>query len=275
MADLFDITHGPGGLWEVHKWNNDLELNTEIEAGEGNYLINKITGLNALADIVDNSTKRVGRPGENFNPSSPGGKTVTYDGEIRELDVPSMRLSRTSLIAAFSNTRAEGYMDLIPQVPVGDNSPTARFFGKVLQLDPPEEISSYEFKRNFLLGLRLTDPRIYFPSLAVDETGNPAVVTNPGNAEVEPLITVAGASGDVTITDGTRTLTFRNCPAGSLAIDFAKHIAKVGSTPVELVTPSSDWWDSHVPGIDGGATVSIAQTGGTGVRVQFTPAVWG
>jgi hypothetical protein len=168
-------------------------------------------------------------------------------------------------------------MDIIPQVPGGDSSPTGRYFARLVSLVIPNEIiSEGGLRRRFTLTLEMSDPRFYFPALAVDATSiYPLSVTNPGSAPVEPVITVAAAAGTVTVSDGTHTLTFRNCPSGSLVIDFRNHSAKVGSTPVELVAASSTWWDSHVDGIAGGATVTITQTGGTGVRVQFTPASWG
>jgi hypothetical protein len=274
MPDLFDISHGAGGIWELHKWNGSLELNTEIEDGDG-YLLSSIDpGFGALAEIPNRTNSKVGRPGENFNPASPGGITRVYKGEIRGANTPSLRHLRTALIAAFGDTTTYGTMDLIPFVGIGDNSPTARFYAVVLSLDPPEEITSNRFDRDFTLVLRQVDPRIYYLELAVDETGNPATFTNPGSAPSDPVLHVAGASGTVVVSDGTRTLTFRNCPSGTLDIDFGARTAKVGAAPVELVTPSSDWWDSHVPGIPPGAG-SISQTGGSSVRVTFIPATWG
>lgn len=277
MADLFTIAHGAGGLWEVLKWNDDLELNTEVDAGEDVYWLESITpGFGSLPDRPDRTTPKVDRIGENFRPVSPSGITRVLKGEIWAHDTDSLREMRTDLATAFAPTDSYGTMDLIPQVPMGDTSPTARFYAVTLYLDIPEEITSYEFRREFTLGLRQIDPRVYYLGLQVDETSiYPLTVTNPGSAPADPIIRVLGAADDVVVSDGTHTLTFRNCPAGDLVIDFTDRSAKVGSTPVELVVASSDWWDSQVEGIAGGATVTITQTGGTGLRVQLVPATWG
>lgn len=270
MTDLFDISHGAGGLWEVHRWNDSLSMNVQDVADQ--IRINRITGLTALPDHEDPRDRKTGRIGESPRPASFAGKTVVYEGELRAATVPLLRQQRTALLAAFANLAHDGYMELIPDAVAG--GPTAVFFARVLQLDPPEEQTSRYFRRDFTLALRLGDPRIYYPSLAVDETASPATVTNPGSAPSDPILTVAGASGTVTVSNGASTLKFRNCPSGSLVIDFGARSAKVGSTPVELVVADSDWWDSHVAGIPPGVS-TISQTGGSSVRVQFTPATWG
>jgi hypothetical protein len=271
VTDLYDITHGTGGLWEKHRWTSAsglvFDLNVE-DVTEGAF-VDEITGLHSLPDHEDPRTKRVGRTGENRAPRSFGGKTVVYTGEIRGASLPLMRFTRTQMLAAFSDLRP-GTMELLVHADVG--GPTGTFTADVLELDPPEVQSSNYYRRSFTLGLRLSDPRVYFPSLAVDVTGS--AVTNNGTAPADPVITIAGASGAVVVTDGTRTLTFADVPSGTLVIDFAARTAKVGTVHANLVVASSDWWDANVDGIAPGATVTVTQTGGSSARVQFTPAVW-
>lgn len=277
MPDLFTIEHGAGGLWHRHQWNEDVTLNIQDPVDEDDVrvreqiVVNKITGLHSLGQRQDANSQRMGRIGDNHRRTSQRGKPVVYDCTLIAGSVLSGHVLRSATIAGFAYNDGFGYMDLLPHDDAG--GPTGRFYAQVMQLDPPEEITSRRFERDFLLGLQLPDPRIYFPELAVDVTGNPAAVDNTGTAPVDPVITVAGASGDVEITDGTHTLTFRNVPSGSLVIDFAARTAKVGATHCELVVADSDWWDSFVYGIEPGSH-SIAQTGGTGVEVEFTPAVW-
>ncbi|MGZ6587110.1 MAG: hypothetical protein ACXVHX_22705 [Solirubrobacteraceae bacterium] len=270
----FGIDDGAGGLWEYHQWNGGIILNGAAGA-DPRYFVERIRGLHALPERSDPRNPRVARVGENAYPTNSLGKTVTYEGEILASTVAVLRNARTLMLADFSDTVSEGYMDLLPQT--SDDSPVGRFYAKVLSLDIDDDVTNDGslFRRAYSLALRLGDPRIYYPALAVDVSGNPASVTNSGSAPVDPTVTVSGASGDVTISDGTHVLTFANVPSGSLVVNFANRTAKVGTTHAELVVASSDWWDRFTDGISAGATVSIAQTGGTGVRVQFTPATWG
>lgn len=273
MTTVYDITHGAGGLWEVFLWDDLFELNTQ--AGRDRIRIDRITGLHSLPDTTDPRAVRVGRIGENTYPSSFAGKTVVIEGEIVASSVALLRAMRTEFVAAFADTISEHTMGLVPQASAYHVSPTAYFTCKVLALEVgPEEQISNQYTRPFVLSLRLADPRIYYPALGVDVTGDPAAFTNAGDAPVDPVLRVAGASGDVAVSDGTHTLTFRNCPSGTLDIDFVARTAKVGAAHVELVVSASDWWDSHVPGIPPGPG-SISQIGGTSVRVMFDPATWG
>jgi hypothetical protein len=275
MTTIYDISHGIGGLWEVHLWNDLFQLNTQD--GPDRILVTEIDNLHATAEHDDPRSKKVGRIGETPSPTSPGGKTVTYIGEVQASTLALLRLSRTEFVAAFADPRVEKTMQLVPQGASYHVSPTPFFSARPLAnglVVGPERQESEQWKRSFQLGLRLSDPRVYYPSLDVDVTGSPAVVTNPGDAPVEPYLILAGASGTVHITDGTHALQFINVPSGSLLVNFADHSARVGSTPVELDVANSTWWDSHIDGIGPKATVSIAQTGASSVRVTFTPATW-
>lgn len=279
MTTVYDITHGSGGLWEVHLWDGGFELN--LQSGVDRIWIERISGLHALPDKDDPRSPRVGRIGENSYPSSPDGKTVTYEGELQASTLPLLRRMRTEFVAAFSpdeSNDGERTMELFPQADAYHVSPTAFFTAKVLGLEvgPEEQTSNHRYVRRFVLSLRLSDPRIYYEGLGVDVThATAAVVTNVGDAPVEPYVNVVVASpGTVTISDGTYTLSFLNVPAGTLLVSFGDRTARVGSTPVELDVPNSDWWDSHVRGIPARSTKTITQTGGTSVRVTFTPATW-
>jgi hypothetical protein len=164
-------------------------------------------------------------------------------------------------------------MAIAPNVAVG--GPTGGINCRMVALLMDEAQQTSYWRRPFILSLRASDPRVYFPSLAVDETGSSSVsVTNDGSAPADPVVTITGASADVTLSDGTHTLTWTDVPSGTLIVDFAKRTAKVGTDHAPLVVASSDWWDSFVDGVAPGATVTIAQTGGSGIEVEFTPAVW-
>jgi hypothetical protein len=274
MTDLYDITYGAGGLWEVHRWTSAsgrvFDLNVQ-DVTEG-ATVDQNTGLHALPEQDGQRTKRPGRTVEQSRQHTFGGKTATYTGQIKGASVPLMRLTRTAMLAAFGDTRP-GTMDMLVHADVG--GPTGQFFAEVIELDPPEVQSSRYYERSYSLGLRLTDPRIYFPSLAVEEADSTtATVTHLGTAPVDPVIIITGASGTVSLTDGTHALWFADVPAGDLVVDFAARSATVDDVAVPLVVSDSDWWDPFIEGLQPGTT-AIAQTGGSGITVAFTPAVWG
>jgi hypothetical protein len=271
MPDLFDIDDGILGIEALWTWNGWLW--TDRQADEHVHLI-KLVGPHDGPDHADPRAPKIGRIGERAFPTSSLGVTYVFEGEARAKTLPGLRAFGTMLRAAFADVRSEGEMSVQAHADLG--GPAGVFHARRMPggLQMPDRQGTVRWSRPFTLGLRLSDPRVYFPALAVDVTGSPAAVTNVGTAPADPLLTLAGAAGDVVVTDGTRTLTFVDVPAGTMVIDFAARTAKVGAVHCKLVVADSDWWDSHVDGIAAGATVSIAETGATSVRVQFTPAVW-
>lgn len=274
MPDLFDIDSGVLGIEALWTWDDALLLNDQTAADH--FHISKVTGLLGGADHEDPRAKKVGRIGENVYPTSPGGVTVVLEGELRSQTLPGLRSFGRALRGAFADLRAERPMDIAPHVDLG--GPTGRFHARQLPdgltLDDIQQTTRWS--RKATLGLRLSDPRVYFSALAVDVTGDPAIVTNPGSAPADPILILAGASGNVTVDNGTNTLSFTGVPSGTLIIDFAARTARIfGGDNVQLVVADSDWWDSFVDGIPAGATsLAINQTGATSVQVTFTPADW-
>lgn len=271
MPDLFDIDSGALGIEALWTLNGSLLLNDPT--AEAHMHLSKVSGLFSLAEQEDPSAPKVGRIGLTPYPTSPGGKTTILTGSMRAVSLPALRSFGRALRAELTKFASTSYIDIAPHASVG--GPTGRIYGRPLQLDEDDLQALLSWSRAAVIGWRMHDPRIYFPALAVDVTGDPAIVTNPGSAPADPVLTLAGASGDVTVTDGTHTLVFTNVPSGTMVIDFAARSAKVGTDNCQLVVAASDWWDSFVDGIAGYATtIGIGQTGASSVRVQFTPAVW-
>jgi len=238
--------------------------------------LRRITGLFDGPDHETPADKYPGRIGESFRPSSAGGKTVVLEGEVRSTTLQGLRSKGRALRATFAPAATQATMSVAPNATIGGPAGTFTYRPLSPGVIMDDEQASIFWRRAFQLSLRLSDPRVYFPSLAVDVThATAAVVTNAGSAPADPVVTVTvTATGTKTISDGTRTLSFLAVPVGSLVVDFAKRTAKVGTVNVQLDVAASAWWDSHVEGIAGGATRTITQTGGTQVRVQFTPAAW-
>lgn len=271
MTDLFSIDHGILGIEALWSWNGLLFTDREDAA---HVHLMKVTGPHDSADHEDPRAPKVGRIGETAFPTSPLGVTYVLEGEARAQSLPGLRAFQTVLRAAFRPVRTEGEMTVVAHEDLG--GPAAVFHARPMPagLQMPDRQAAVRWSRPFTLGLRLSDPRAYFPDLAVDETGSSDVtVTNVGSAPADPVLTLAGAADDVVVSDGTNTLTFADVPAGTLIIDFAARTAKVGAENCRLVVADSDWWDSFVDAIAPGATVTIAQTGATSIQAEFTPAV--
>lgn len=274
MTDLFDIDDGVLGLEGIWTWAvNGLVLNDQASRPEW-IILKEIEGLHSGPDVEVPEDKKFGRIGANPRPASAGGKTVVVQAEIRSLTLPGLRSMSRAVRAAFAPRPFESLMSIAPSAALG--GPTGTFMAR--SSAPPlitDLQTTTSWRRELVLSLRLSEPRVFFEDLAVDESGSSSVsVTNIGWAPADPVVTITGASGDVTLTNGTSTLTWTDVPSGTLIVDFAKRTAKVGTDHAPLVVASSDWWDSFVDGIAPGATVTIAQTGGTGIEVEFTPAVW-
>lgn len=270
----FEIEDGVLGLEAIWTWEtNGLVINDQAAAPEW-IILTANTGLLDGPDGEAPADKRSGRIGETPHAASAGGKTVVLEGEVRSMTLKGLRAMSAELRAAFAPSPVEATMTIAPHPTI--DGPSGVFSARPLLPGVTmrdEQTTSY-YRRSFQVNLRLSDPRVYFPSLTVDETDTAATVTNLGSAPVDPAIKVTDASGDVTVTDGTRTLTFADVPSGDLVIDFAARSATVDGDPVRLVVASSDWWNANTDGIAGGATVTVSQTGGTGVQVLFTPASW-
>ncbi len=265
---VFDTGDGVLGIEGLWTWNGSFDLNDREATAY--FDISKAVGLHSGAEYEPSTSKKVGRIGMNFHPTSPGGKTIVLEGKTKADSLPLMRAFGRTMRSHFSRVSSLGYMEIAPHADLG--GPTARFYAQPMTPEIDDVQAYVRWVRSPVIGFRLYDPRIYWPSLAVDTTGSPAAVTNIGIAPADPILTLAGASGTVVVSDGTHALTFINVPSGSLVIDFSARTAKVGAVNCQLNVAASNWWDSHVDGIAPGASVSISETGATSVRVQFTPA---
>lgn len=280
----YDITHGVGGLFEVHRWTSAgglvFDLNVDAEDADDRVALDEIPGLHALPPSEDPRAKRSGRHGDVSRDRTFGGKPVVYKGELTCSTLPGLYVARSAALAAFADRRP-GVMQIIRHEDF--SGPTAQFTARVLECDIPDVIASYQPRRAFTLGLFLDDPRIYFPTLAVDETGvDAATVENVGTAPADPIVTVDFDYDDqVTIDDGisqvlrTKALVAADVD-GQVVFDFARRtVSDANGNPLPLDMTFSRWWDPFVDGIAPGAEITVTSASATGIRVQFVPSVWG
>lgn len=266
------------GLEALHEWwvngaPGGLVLNTPREDGYPRYRLRKIGGLHSLPEGDDNRDTRQGAIGEKARPSLPRGKTVTYEGDVQALTLPSLRLACDDLRFTFGDRRAEARMDVRP----AEGSELGRWLfyrarATSLEIDEEQTFRATHqpspWVRPFVLTLRMGDPRFVEEQLqtttanVVDGMASVSI-EHLGSAPADPVIYVAGETGnDWTITGhDDHTLRFVGWPvpaSDSAVIDFYdRRVTLGGNDWTGRATADSDWWEEGVDGIPPRSTHDI------------------
>lgn len=268
------IRVGVLGLEATHEHDaTGLVLNAPRELGYPRYRVQKIPGLHSLPEGEDVRDQRYGQLGEKARPSLPRGKTVTYEGEVQARTLAELREACNDLRYAFGDRRFEQRINVNPHP---DNPLGMPMFyrARCTALEIDEEQTFRETRvpspwcRPFVLTFRMGDPRFYEVELNT-VTGNVAdqmasvSVTNLGTAPADPVIYVAGETGnDWTVTGHhDHTLRFVGWPipsSDSAIIDFAERRLTLGGNNWSGRTNAdSDWWDDGVEGLPPRSTHDI------------------
>ncbi len=152
----YRIGHGVLGLQGLHELAGAVVLN-----GPG-YRLAEIPGLHDLPDREDPRTAKVGRPGENDYPTSPLGKTVSYNGELEGSSVLAMLEAGQALRNVLADTRAPLEILVSPHEDdpnADEDSPTWSYTAKVLLANVPDTWEKLRWTRKFQVGLRMSDAR--------------------------------------------------------------------------------------------------------------------
>ncbi len=162
------MTYIPG-IEGLHSWTPPGAAKPAVTLGEGVYKLRGIVGLGSLGDIEENADAIVGGIGENQHPDERRGKTVVYEGRIDADSLLELREAETALRAAFADRSALGHMDLAAHP---DNvelaGQTPKFFeAKAMNCDVADQQASKRWSRNFVIGFRLGDPRVFDGESAV------------------------------------------------------------------------------------------------------------
>lgn len=266
------------GLEALHEWwvnggPGGLVLNRPREAGYPRYRLRTIGGLHSLPEGDDNRDTRQGAIGEKARPSLPRGKTVTYEGDVQALTLPSLRQACDDLRYVFGDRRMEARMDVRP----AEGSELGRWLfyrARCTSLEIDEEQTFREnhqpspWVRPFVLTLRMGDPRFFEEQLNTvsdNVTDNMASVSieHLGSAPADPVIYVAGATGnDWTLTghhDHTLRFVGWPVPSGdSAVVDFYdRRVTLGGNDWTGRANADSDWWQEGVEGIPPRSTHDI------------------
>lgn len=282
------LADGPRGLEATHVWTPDEPATSPVVLNDRGALprfwLDKIGGFKSLPEADDNRQPRTARIGESPLPGLVRGKTITPEGRIQATSLQELRQQESLLQAALGERDLEGGWAAVPKPELGDNTHYWETRGRVLQLDIDDEFT-YDanaqptpWQKAFLLGIRLSDPRWTWTQAQLSAINATQVtVTNQGTAPAELVVTVAGASGTVTVFNDSigAQLRFAGLPAGDLIIDSAARTAQVagGDALPYLSSLLSNWWDGGVPALRRG-TNTIRQTGGSTIQVAFKHTSW-
>lgn len=156
------MTYIPG-IEGLHSWTPPGAIEPAVTIGEGVYKLRGISGLGSLGDPEENAAAIVGGIGENLYPDDRRGKTVAYEGRIDADSLLELREAEATLRAAFANRRGLGRMDLVAHpdnVELAGQSP--KFFeAQAMNCDIADQQATKRWSRNFVIGVRLGDPRIF------------------------------------------------------------------------------------------------------------------
>jgi hypothetical protein len=152
-----------GGLEALFSWSPPGAPEPVITLGGSPYRLTGITGLSSLGDSEANADPRVGSVGETPRLSQRRGRTVVYEGRIIASGLLELREAETALREAFDDQSVEGHMQVAAHpdnVELADQS--AKYFNaRALNVDIIDQQATRTWTRNFVVGLRLSDPRLY------------------------------------------------------------------------------------------------------------------
>jgi hypothetical protein len=299
------------GLEARHSWSNGPGVVINNHEVWPRLKLKRLTGF-GMGDSDDNREPLIGRHGEITYDSFLRGHTIVYEGEYFGQTLSEMRNLEATLRACFL-PRQEGQMT-ITYHPSYAVQQTRFFLGRCIQLELPDEQGSGRkqptpFARTFIIGIRLSDPRVYASPAVSGETepitgssggATPPItppitlslatasgllaISNPGGFASDPTITLHGPVTNPVIEHqelGVQLEFHRDFVLASGAtcvIDFkARTILEGGQDRRRyLKVPTSTWWDKGVDGIISGT--NTIQISGSAISnpakavVEFFPA---
>lgn len=272
-------------------------FNTHRGDGFPRIHLDEVPGWISLPETVGGEgVPRVGDVGEDFNPATSIGKTLTFHGRIQAGNGASRsdseQLASDFAAALWDRSSVQTWL-----CEPWWSSEQYIFKGRIMSFDGDDkqerdvnaQPSPWQF--DFDLNFRMKDGRFYW----WNESGTPGdfmtwtnatavVVQNSGNVPTEPILTVTGvaAGTDVHLIRGVPggtdlDLWFRQPGAGTLIVDFSVKRAymndllhEVSKTYDEL---TSTWWDENQVGIPPGIhTISRGPGAGTSIKVDLFSA---
>lgn len=157
----------------IHAWTPPGAGESAIELGRvtdakgdpvwPRFKLRRITGLRSQGTAEDNKSAKVGAIGENPERSERRGKSVVYEGTIEARTLKELREAEDTLMEAFADITLIGRMD-VSWHELNDEfkDEVPKFYeAKCLTADVPGSQDTKGWKRLFVVGLWLYDPRYF------------------------------------------------------------------------------------------------------------------
>jgi len=125
------------------------------------YRLTRISGLRSQGAAEDNKSPRIGGVGETPERSERRGKSVVYEGWVEAETLKQLREAEDLVIEAFADITAIGRMDVYwHELNAEFKDETPKFYeAKCITCDIPDNQETKGWKRRFVLGLWMYDPR--------------------------------------------------------------------------------------------------------------------
>lgn len=173
------------GLEATHTWDSTFVMNDKDTWPK--VRVSKIDGLHALSDFDDAADAINSRRGEFARASQRGGRTIVYSGSIQARTLSELRDTTEEMLAVFDPVIEK---EMLIEPDPGYDSGSRRYTARAVALTIPDEQvlspqrASAGHERDFVLTMRLSDPRIYDPTLATGTSSSGSVAltnraTNP------------------------------------------------------------------------------------------------
>lgn len=278
---------------------NGFTINAPKPDGYPRAKLDTVPGWRSQAETAGgDGVARTGDIGEDFNPATSIGKTITYKGRLQAAP-GAAKSTIEDYGSALSAACADRSSTLSVLVLPWWSSEQWVYKGRIMSFDGDDEqdrdwnFVPSPWQDAFDLNVRMKDGRFYW----WNESGTPGdfmswidaasvVVANSGNAPTDPIITVAGvgAGQDVHLIRGVPggtdlNLWFRGLPAGELIVDFSVRRAFMDGLLIDVTDHydelSSSWWDEGQFGIPPGVhTITKGPGTGTSIKVDLFSASW-
>lgn len=283
VAEQDRIEVGVLGLEAVHEWAHGLvipgflagPLRLNDEKAWPRWRVREIGGLGSGAERSGDSDPQVGRIGNTGRPSKIAGKTVTYSGTVFGRTLAEVRQARAAGIAAFS-VQTLRPMRVIPHADyAGGTEHTYTATPMVVDIDEKQSSGPTRqpsgFAREFVIGLRLDDPRTYRPerTAAPDAAGIATIVNSTAPTDV--LLELSAIAGDVTLTGTFGSVTLQALPAVCTVHLPSGTALDANGVAVGKVAAGSTLLDGPAAVPAGTSTLKVV---GAQMLVRYRPAFW-